>query len=134
MMEPMDGFSIWRAVVAGVVVTAVDVACTLLFAVRAWNAELARQGLKPSPLTPPYYVLANLIGGVLLTWFYGQLSVSMGPGASTALIASLLLWGISRIYGGGHVVMGQMPLRIYAIMSAGLGVGYVAAGQLLARL
>jgi hypothetical protein len=134
MIEPMDGFSIWRAAVAGVVVTAVDVACTLLFAVRAWNAELARQGLEPSPLTPPYYVIANLIGGVLLTWLYGQLSVSIGPGASTALVASLLLWGISRIYGGGHVVMGHMPLRIFAIMSAGLGLGYVVAGQLLARL
>lgn len=127
-------FSIGYAVLAGIVVIAIDTAVTLLFAVRAWTAELARQNIEPNPLTPPYYTLVNLTGGIALTWLYGQLAIARGPGAKTALLASLLLWGISRIYGGGHVVMRQMPFRIFAIMSTGLGLGYVTAGQLIAHL
>jgi hypothetical protein len=127
-------FSIPHALLAGVVITAIDVACTLMFAVKPWTAELARQGLRPSPLTPPYYITANLIGGVILTWLYTNLAVTMSPGTGTALAASLVLWAVTRLYGGGHVVMGQMPVRIFAIMSTGLCIGYVVAGQLLARL
>jgi hypothetical protein len=111
------------------VINAVDVACTLLFAVKPWEAELRRQGLAPSMLTPPYYVAANFVGGVVLSFVYWHLSADLGPGVSTAALASVLVWLVSRVYGGGHVVMGQMPLRIFAVMSTGLLAGYLAGGQ-----
>lgn len=119
------------ALAAGVVIVVLDTACTLIFAVKPWEAELRRQGLQPRKLTPPYYVLANLLGGVILAFVYTHFAASFGPGAGAALVASLLVWSVSRIYGGGHVVMGQMPLKIFLVMSAGLGLGYLAGGQVL---
>jgi hypothetical protein len=120
----------WLAALAtGFVINLLDVGCTLMFAVKPWEAELRRQGLAPRKLTPPYYVTVNFIGGLLLTFVYLQFAGNMGPGVKTAFIASALLWLVTRIYGGGHVVMGQMPLKIFLLMSGGLGLGYVVAGQ-----
>jgi hypothetical protein len=122
------------ALAAGLAINVLDVACTLLFAVKAWDAELRRQGLEPRRWTPPYYVATNFVGGILLTIVYLQFASTLGPGVMTALSASLIMWLASRIYGGGHVVMGQMPLKIFLIMSTGLGLGYFVAGQLLRLL
>lgn len=47
------------ALIAGVVINVGDVGCTLIFAAKAWETELRRQGLVPSNWTPPYYVLVN---------------------------------------------------------------------------
>ena len=95
---------------------------------------MRRQGLEPRKLTPPYYVITNFVGGFVLTFVYVQFVKALGAGINTALVASLVIWFISRIYGGGHVVMGQMPLRIFLVMSTGLGLGYVTGGQVLNAL
>lgn len=129
-----QGFPWLPALVTGVVINAVDVCCTLLFAVKPWEAELRRQSLTPSKWTPPYYLFANFAGGLILSFVYFQFARSLGPGASTALLAALLVWLVSRVYGAGHVVMGQMPFRIFAVMSAGLGLGYVLGGQVFRLL
>jgi hypothetical protein len=126
-----EGFPVLAALAAGLAINVVDIAGTLIFAVKPWEAELRRQGLEPRALTPPYYIVTNFIGGIVLTFVYLQFAKAMGPGLTTALAASLLIWFVSRIYGGGHVVMGQMPLRIFSIMSTGLGLGYLAGGQVL---
>jgi hypothetical protein len=129
----LDKFPLLLALAAGLTINALDIACTLLFAAKPWEAELRRQGLEPRNMTPPYYILTNFIGGFILTFVYLQFAKTLGAGVTTALISSLLIWFTTRIYGGGHVVMGQMPLQIFAIMSAGLGIGYVAGGQVLAK-
>jgi hypothetical protein len=126
-----DGFPLLAALGVGFVINVLDISCTLLFAAKPWEAELRRQGLKPRTLTPPYYILTNFVGGLILTFVYLQFAKSLGSGVTTVLISSLLVWFISRIYGGGHVVMGQMPTRIFLTMSVGLGIGYVAGGQVL---
>ncbi len=115
-------------------INVLDIACTLLFAAKPWEDELRRQGLEPRGITPPYYVATNFVGGLILTFIYYQFAKALGSGATTALISSLLVWITTRIYGGGHVVMGQMPIAIFVTMSTGLGLGYIAAGQLLAFL
>jgi hypothetical protein len=122
------------ALATGLAINVLDICCTLLFAAKPWEAELRRQGLEPRNVTPPYYIVTNFIGGLLLTFVYIQFAKALGVGVFTALIASLLVWITTRIYGGGHVVMGQMPIAIFATMSTGLGLGYIAAGQLLAWL
>jgi hypothetical protein len=119
------------ALAAGFAINALDIGCTLLFAAKPWEAELRRQGLEPRNFTPPYYILTNFIGGLILTFVYVQFTKSLGLSVVTALISSLLVWFTTRIYGGGHVVMGQMPIGIFLIMSTGLGLGYVAGGQVL---
>jgi hypothetical protein len=126
-----ETFPLLVALAAGFTINLLDVGCTLLFAVKPWEAELRRQGLQPRKATPPYYVLTNFIGGAILTFVYLHFAKSMGPSASTAIIASLMLWLVTRIYGGGHVVMGQMPFKIFLMMSGGLGLGYIGAGQLI---
>jgi hypothetical protein len=119
------------ALIAGVIINMADIAVTLLFAAKPWNAVLASQGIRPSALTPPYYIAANFIGAGLLLALYQTLATAHGAGAQTALTASLGLWFVTRLYGGGHAVMKQMPWRLFAIMSGGLGLGYVLAGQFL---
>jgi hypothetical protein len=120
------------AILAGVILNAADIAVTLLFAARPWNAVLLSQGLMPSAWTPPYYIIVNFIGAAVLLTTYRLLAQVEGTGAATALIASLSIWFVTRMYGGGHAVMGQMPVRLFAIMSAGLALGYVLAGQFIA--
>jgi hypothetical protein len=122
------------ALATGLSINVLDITCTLLFSAKPWEAELRRQGLEPRNITPPYYIITNFVGGLLLTFVYIQFAQTLGKGAITALISSLLVWLITRIYGGGHVVMGQMPITIFLIMSTGLGLGYIAGGQLLAML
>jgi hypothetical protein len=119
---------------AGLVINVLDIACTLLFAAKSWEDELRRQGLELRGITPPYYIATNFVGGLILTFVYWQFAKTLGSGVATALISSLLVWITTRIHGGGHVVMGQMPIAIFATMSTGLGLGYIAAGQLLAFL
>jgi hypothetical protein len=108
-----------------------DVTITVTTVAKKWNAVLESQGLKPSPFTPPYYVTASFIAGIALAWTITVLAVKYGLTRETALIASLLLWGISRLYGAGHVVMGQMPIKIFTIMSFGLLLGFIVAGQVV---
>jgi hypothetical protein len=129
-----DSFPWYHALVTGLVINVVDVGCTLLFAAKPWEAELLRQGLKPSKFTPPYYILTNFVGGVLLSFVYFQFAKSLPPSIFTALLAAVVVWLITRIYGGGHVVMGQMPWSIFVTMSAGLGLGYILGGQVFRLL
>jgi hypothetical protein len=127
----MSSFSVLAGLAAGLTINVLDVGCTLLFAAKPWEAELRRQGLEPRKQTPPYYVLTNFVGGFLLAYVYVQFANSMGDSVATGVKASLAVWLITRIYGGGHVVMGQMPARIFVVMSTGLGVGYLAAGAVV---
>jgi hypothetical protein len=127
-------FPFLAALATGFAINVLDIGCTLLFAAKPWEVELRRQGLEPRNFTPPYYILTNFMGGFILTFVYTLFTKSLGSGVATALISSLLVWFTTRIYGGGHVVMGQMPINIFLIMSTGLGLGYIAGGQLLAFL
>jgi hypothetical protein len=127
-------FSSIAALAAGFAINVLDIGCTLLFAAKPWEAELRRQGLEPRNFTPPYYILTNFMGGFILTFVYIQFAKNFGFGVTTALISSLLVWFTTRIYGGGHVVMGQMPITIFLVMSTGLGLGYIAGGQILTFL
>jgi hypothetical protein len=129
-----DGFPVLAALAVGLAINLLDIGCTLLFAAKPWEAELRRQGLEPRKLTPPYYIITNFIGGIILTFVYLQFAKAQGSGIATALVSSLVIWFVSRIYGGGHVVMGQMPLQIFFIMSIGLGLGYIVGGQVLNML
>jgi hypothetical protein len=130
----ISGNPLLISLAAGLMINILDISCTLLFAAKPWENELRRQGLEPRGITPPYYIATNFVGGLILTFIYWQFSQTLGFGAITALLSSLLVWLTTRIYGGGHVVMGQMPIAIFATMSTGLGLGYIAAGQLLAFL
>jgi hypothetical protein len=115
----------------GLFINLCDVTVTVATVAKKWNAVLESQGLKPSPFTPPYYVSASFIAGIILAWTITVLAAKYGITRETALIASLLLFTISRLYGAGHVVMGQMPLKIFSIMSFGLLLGFIVGGQVI---
>jgi hypothetical protein len=108
-----------------------DVTVTVTTVAKKWNAVLESQGIKPSPFTPPYYVSASFIAGIILAWTICVFSAKYGMTRETAVISSLLLFSISRLYGAGHVVMKQMPIKIFSIMSFGLLLGFIAAGQMI---
>jgi hypothetical protein len=108
-----------------------DVTVTVTTVAKKWNAVLESQGIKPSPFTPPYYVSASFIAGIILAWTISVFSAKYGMTRETAVISSLLLFSISRLYGAGHVVMKQMPIKIFSIMSFGLLLGFIVAGQMI---
>jgi hypothetical protein len=118
----------------GLLVNICDVSVTLLFAADAWTAVLTGWGIPFNPLTPPSYILVSFIGGTVAFWLYTTLRSSYGRGPKQAAWVALLVWGMTRLYGAGHVVMGQMPLWIFLTMSAGLLLGYVLGLQVSTRL
>jgi len=122
---------IFGGLTGGFIINLCDVTITVITVAKKWNAVLESQGLKPSPFTPPYYVSSSFIAGIILAWTISVLSAKYGMTRETAFIASFLLWGISRLYGAGHVVMGQMPISIFSIMSLGLLLGFIAGGQII---
>jgi hypothetical protein len=115
----------------GLAINICDVTITVTTVAKKWNAVLESQGIKPSPFTPPYYISVSFIAGIILAWTITIFSAKYGMTRQTALIASLLLFAISRLYGAGHVVMGQMPIKIFSVMSFGLLLGFVAGGQII---
>jgi hypothetical protein len=117
--------------IGGFFINFCDVTITVATVADAWNAVLIGQGIAINPLTPAYYVSASFIAGIILCWTISTLSFRYGLTRQTALRASFLLWGISRLYGMGHVVMGQMPFSIFAIMSTGLLLGFIVGGQMI---
>jgi hypothetical protein len=108
-----------------------DVLITITTVADTWNQVLLGQGIAFNPMTPPYYITASFMAGILLCWTISTLSFRYELSRQTALKASFLLWGISRLYGMGHVVMGQMPLPIFVIMSSGLLLGFTVGGQVI---
>jgi hypothetical protein len=117
--------------IGGLLINVCDVTITVTTVAKKWNGVLESQGIKPSPFTPPYYVSASFLAGIVLAFTISVFSVKYGVTKETAFVSSLLLWGISRLYGAGHVVMGQMPLKIFSIMSLGLLLGFIVAGQFI---
>jgi hypothetical protein len=128
-------FTTMQIIIAGLIggffINLFDVTVTVTTVAKKWNAVLESQGLKPSAFTPPYYVSASFVAGILLAWTIIVFSANFGMTRENALIASLVLFGISRLYGAGHVVMKQMPLKIFSIMSFGLFLGFTAGGQMI---
>jgi hypothetical protein len=119
--------------IGGFFINLCDVTVTVSTVADAWNQVLINQGIAINPLTPAYYVSASFVAGIILCWAIATLSFKYELSGQTALRSSFLLWGISRLYGMGHVVMGQMPIHIFAIMSAGLLLGFVVGGQMIYR-
>jgi hypothetical protein len=117
--------------IGGFFINLCDVTITVSTVADAWNQVLIGQRIAINPLTPAYYVSASFVAGIILSWTISTLSFRYKFTRQTALRASFLLWGISRLYGMGHVVMGQMPIHIFAIMSAGLLLGFIIGGQMI---
>jgi hypothetical protein len=117
--------------IGGFFINLCDVIITITTVADAWNKVLLSQGIAFNPMTPPYYIAASFIASILLCWTISTLSFKYGLTRQTALRASFLLWGMSRLYGMGHVVMGQMPLHIFVVMSLGLLLGFIVGGQII---
>jgi hypothetical protein len=124
---------ILNGLIGGFFINLIDVLVTISTVANNWNQVLLSQNIAINPLTPIYYVSASFLAGVILCWTLISLSSSFGLNRKTALISSILIWGISRLYGFGHVVMGQMPLYIFAIMSTGLLLGFILGGQIILK-
>jgi hypothetical protein len=128
-------FSTMQIIISGLIggffINLCDVTITVTTVAKKWNNVLIGQGLTISKFTPPYYVSASFVAGIILAWTITVVAAKYGFTRQTALVASLLLWGISRLYGAGHVVMGQMPIKIFSIMSFGLLLGFIVGGQMI---
>lgn len=131
IMEITTNQIIIGGLLGGLFINICDVTVTVTTVAKKWNNVLESQGIKPSPFTPPYYITVSFLAGIALAWTIAVFTSKFGLTRESACMASFLLWSISRLYGAGHVVMKQMPFYIFGIMSAGLLLGFLVAGQII---
>ena len=82
-------------VVAGVVMTLVDIVVTGGLLASRWNAAMERLGLPPfdegGPTDLATLIGTNIILGLLLAFVYAAIRPRFGPGPKTAVVAGLLV-------------------------------------------
>lgn len=120
---------------AGLLVNAIDVPNSAIVVAPRWTAFLTEHGITlDTPLVSGFYLGLHLLYGVALAAAYLVARVRFGPGPRTALISTLFVLGIHRAFGLGMVVMGTMPLGIYAMFSASMTAGTLLGGLAAARV
>jgi hypothetical protein len=124
--------------VAGLVVNVVDIPNSAIVVSPRWTAFLGQHGIVMDiPLVSVFYTLLHLAYGIGLAYAYTVARARFGGGTATALATALFLLVLHRAFGFGMVVMGTMPLGIYAMFSASMTLGTllggVAAGKLIDR-
>ena len=110
--------------IAGLCVNLVDVPNSALLVSPEWMRILAGQGITPSvPLIGCFFTVLHFVYGVPLVLVYAWGLPRFGTGVQAALFSALPLLVTNRLFGLGAVVMGQMPLGIYARFSWSLVLG-----------
>jgi len=71
------------------------------------------------------WITTDFLFGILIVWSYAAMRPRFGPGAGTAVKASLLVWAISHIGYASFVFLDMYSLGL---------VGFAAAGGLVAAL
>lgn len=114
---------------SGFIVVLFDVILTLLFEGDAWTQALAARDLHFDPTTPIFFIFVNLIGGYVAFWLFDLLARANGNRytVSYAMLAVVVIWGISRLYLVGFLTSGLMPVELYIMFSIGLFMGYMVA-------
>lgn len=92
----------------------------------ALNARLVDPAIATTSMAG--WIVTDLLFGLLIVWSYAAMRPRFGPGAATAVKASLLVWAISHISYASFVFLGMYSFGLVALVSAGGLVAAVAGG------
>lgn len=92
----------------------------------ALNARLADPAT--ATVSMAGWIVTDLLFGLLIVWSYAAMRPRFGPGAATAVKASLLVWAISHIGYASFVFLDMYSLNLIALVSAGGLVAALAGG------
>jgi len=73
------------------------------------------------------WIVTDFLLGILIVWTYAAIRPRFGPGATTAVTAATLVWGISHLAYGSFVFLNLYSLGLVASMSIG-GLAAALAG------
>jgi hypothetical protein len=118
---------------AGAVMNLVDFLVNGVWLANRWVAEAT--ALNPRLVEPAVnatsmigWVVTDFLLGILIVWSYAAMRPRFGPGAATAVKASLLVWGISHIAYFSFVFLNMYSANLVALVTAGGLVAALAGG------
>ncbi len=92
----------------------------------ALNARLVDPAVSSTSMIG--WVVTDFLLGILIVWTYAAMRPRFGPGASTAVKAALLIWGVSHIAYFSFVFLNMYSLNLIAMVSAGGLLAALAGG------
>jgi hypothetical protein len=123
--------------VAGLVMNVLDYVVNVTLLGNGWDEYTRALGVDPpevATLAIGGWVVSDFAFGLLLVWLYAAIRPRFGPGAGTALIATLAVWGVSHLAYAALFFMGMFPPGIVLRSAGGALVGWSVAGLLGCRM
>jgi hypothetical protein len=123
--------SIKRLVAAGIagglVLNVIDTPWSVLVMVPRLESFTEAHRLVASPLAGPWFLLVHVALAAAMAWIYALARLHHGAGRRTALLVGAVMLLVNRAFGLGNVLIGVMPLDIFAGFSISFVVGVLAA-------
>jgi hypothetical protein len=74
------------------------------------------------------WIVSDFLVGLAIVWLYAAIRPRFGAGAGTAVIAAVVIWGISHVAYACLWFLGIYPLSLICMTTAGALVASLAAG------
>ena len=127
------GRVIGGGLLAGAIMNFVDFLVNGVWLADRWMAQAT--ALNPRLVVPAVqtssmigWVVTDFLLGILIVWTYAAIRPRFGPGASTAVKAALLVWGVSHIAYFSFAFLDLYSLNLVAAVTAGGLVAALAGG------
>ena len=130
----------WRRIVlggvaAGGVINLLDLTANFLLFRHAWGRAYDALHLAPDyGSVGLFWLIFNLLSGLLIAWLQAALRPRYGPGAGASVRAALVLWIILHGTLASHVVDGVFPASLLAATAACELVSNLLAALVAGRL
>ena len=127
------GRVIGGGLLAGAIMNFVDFLVNGVWLSQRWMDEatnLSARVADPANATTSMigWIVTDFLFGILIVWSYAAMRPRFGPGAGTAVKASLLVWGISHIAYASFVFLDMYSLGLVGIVTVGGLVAALAGG------
>jgi hypothetical protein len=122
---------------AGLVMNAIDFVVNGVLLKSEWEMATIALGVDPATVATRSaigWTVFDFIGGIVLVWLYAAMRPRFGAGSSTAITASLTLWGIVHLAFASFVFMDLFPFWLVASSALGGLVSALMGGQVGCRV
>jgi hypothetical protein len=132
----MAGINVGRVIggglVAGLAMNVVDGVVNGAMLGERWAEETKRLGIEASQAAQTQslvgWVTFDFLCGITLVWLYASIRPRYGPGATTAVIASLAVWFVTHLAFAAWVFNGLYSASLMTASSVGGLVAALAGG------
>jgi hypothetical protein len=118
----------------GAALNAIDTPWSVFIMVPRMQAFLDAHHLSSSALTGPWFLVTHFAYMTLIAWSYALACRQFQPGPGLALAVSAVFLLINRAFGIGNVLIGIIPLDIFAGFSVSMAIGTLAGGVMAAKV